>query len=143
MAQAKKKEAPAAAKESGKEKEKEKPITYTVYTHDWPKEGQTSGAWEQKQSTTDMDKALREAESLHGSGKYQKVEVKKKYVEEKTGRAIDITLRTFEGKAKMKIGAGLIAVFAVLCGFAAFGITYVVAQNVQPQATAEQTAEAH
>lgn len=123
--------AQAQKKDSG-ESGKEQAITYTVYTHDWPRDGKSSSSWEQKSSTTDMDKALKEAEGLHASGKYQKVEVKKKYVEEKTGRAIDITLRSFEGKAKMQIGAGMIAVFAVICGVAAFGITYLVAQNLQP-----------
>lgn len=102
------------------------PIEYSIFTQEFSEEKDKPASLEKQQVTEDMDAAIKDAETLFASGKYLKVEVKKKYFEEKTGRTIEMTLRAFEGKEKKDYGIALAIIAAVLCGAAAFGITFIV-----------------
>ena len=104
-------------------------IEYTIYTFDMPVSGQKSAnKWEKQGTKTEMTDAVSHAEKLFKSGKFQKVEVKQKYFDKKKDRNIDMTLKVFEAKPKREINVFMIFAFAVLCGAAAFGITYFLAQ---------------
>lgn len=56
---------------------------YCVYTFDLPcemKANKLSTRWEKKLSTFDYDEAIREASRLYDTSKYQRVEIKKKFI---------------------------------------------------------------
>lgn len=78
--------------------------------------------------TSNMDEALQKAEKLTGSQDYKKVEVKKKYMEPKTQRMLDIPLKTIENKQKFSLGVGGMLAIAVICGLVAFGLAYIFGQ---------------
>jgi len=99
-------------------------IEYTIYTFDRPGGGKAADQWEKHGTDSDMQGALKLAEQLFASGKYQKVEVKQKYFDKKKNRNIDITLRVFESEPQKSINIFLIVGFAIFCGAAAFGLTY-------------------
>ncbi len=115
-------------------------IDYTIYSTDMPSAGQPPGAAQAGEQTSDMDKALKSAEQLFATGKFLKVEVKKKYTEEKTGRQIEITLKMFEGKAKKDRSALILSIVAVLAGAGTFAGTYFLTK--EPETAQEATAEA-
>lgn len=115
-------------------------IFYTIYSTDMPSAGQPPGAAQAGEQTSDMDKALKSAEQLFVTGKFLKVEVKKKYTEEKTGRQIEITLKMFEGKAKKDRSALIFSIIAILAGAGTFSGTYLLTK--EPETAQETTAEA-
>lgn len=90
-------------------------IEYSVYVYHNPKKN-TKSPWEMKGVTSDMDQAMKSAEKFHNSREFTKVEVKKKYFDEKNQRIVDMTLKTFEGNLKKEMGAMmLLAIGLVLC----------------------------
>lgn len=98
-------------------------IEYSVYVYHDPNKN-TKSPWEMKGVTNDMDKAMKSAENFYNSREFQKVEVKKKYFDEKNQRTIDMTLKTFEGNLKKEMGImTLLAIALVLCG-TAFAAAY-------------------
>lgn len=99
-------------------------IEYTIYTFD---QASARNDWQKHDTLNEMDRALKMAEGLFHTGKYHKVEVKQKYFDKKANRNIDVTLKVFEGAGKRKdLSVLLIVLFAVLCGAAAFGLTYIL-----------------
>ncbi len=76
-------------------------IEYTIYTFDMPTPKQKGdNSWKKHSSLLDMARAIREAESLYQSRKYQKIEVKKKFFDRKKNRTVDMTLKIFESKPR-------------------------------------------
>ncbi|NCC20980.1 MAG: hypothetical protein EOM26_00790 [Alphaproteobacteria bacterium] len=102
------------------------PIEYSIYLYELPNGKGRKNQWEKHSTTEDMDAALREAEKLFQSGQYKKVEVKKKYEEEKTGRKIDMTLRVFEAKEKRDYSLVLFILLAIVGGVGAFALTFLL-----------------
>ncbi len=103
----------------------QQPIEYSIYTLEAVPPGQTNNnEWEKVSTTEDMDKSMADAQQLFSSDIYQKVEVKKKYFEEKTGRTIEMTLRLFEAKEKKDRSVMLMVLLAVGSGVAAFALTF-------------------
>ncbi len=103
-------------------------IEYSVYTFANTNNKQSTSNWEKHATKTEMNDAISLAESLFGSGKYKKIEVKQKYFDKKKNRNIDVTLKTFEGRKKQGVGTLAILVFAALCGLSAFAVTYFINQ---------------
>lgn len=101
-----------------------KAIEYSVYVYHDKSKKKGGKPWEMIGVTQDMNKALKSAEDLIDSREYPKVEVKKKFFDEKNNRTVDITLKVLEGRVRKPIGAVLLTVFAVLCGAAAFGLAF-------------------
>lgn len=90
---------------------------YSVYIYHRPEnqhEGQND--WEMRTSTLDLNAALDEAESLHQSQSFRKVEVKQRIMDPRTEQVRDYTLKVF---AHDKDGARLHT------WFAAFGILFI------------------
>ncbi len=110
----------------GQAAEKEQGIEYSIYTFDAPKGGKSANKWERRDTQTEMAAAMKTAESLFASGKYQKVEVKQKYFDKKQNRNIDMTLKVYEARKKKEINIVAITLFAVLCGGLAYAITYLL-----------------
>ncbi len=100
-------------------------IEYSVYTLLAVPPGQENKNEQEKHLTTeDMDAALKQAVLLVRSDKYQKVEVKKKYFEEKTGRTVEMTLRAFDAGEKKDWSIALFLLLALACGAGAFALTF-------------------
>lgn len=97
-------------------------IEYSVYVYHAPTKKQKS-SWEMKGVTNDMDKALLSAQSFFDSKEFQKVEVKKKYFDEKNDRTIDMTLKTFQNTNKEMGAFTMLAISLILSG-AAFAAAY-------------------
>lgn len=104
-------------------------IEYSIVVHNHPKNIKDGASETEKLDTmTNMEEAFKKAEGLAASGDYQKVEVKKKYFEEKTQRNLDMTLKVFENRQKKEIGVVTLTIIAVLCGAIAFGGAFLFGQ---------------
>lgn len=98
-------------------------IEYTIYTFDMPQPKQKGeNSWKKHSSLDDMTRAISEAESLHETRKYQKIEVKKKFFDQKKNRTVDMTLKVYESRPKKDyttVFLILLAVFGTVGAFAA------------------------
>ncbi len=102
-------------------------IEYSIYTFDMPN-GSQKGAnkWQRAAVMSDMVEAMKQAESLHGTGKYQKIEVKKKFFDMKKNRSVDMTLKVWESKIKKDHTLAILLVLAVLGGVGAFFASFLL-----------------
>lgn len=100
-------------------------IEYTIYTFDMPvakKKGDIS--WKKHSTSDDMGRAMAEAEGLLETQKYRKIEVKKKFFDQKKNRTVDMTLKIFETEPKKDYTIPLAAACAILGSGGAFALTY-------------------
>ena len=111
--------------ESKQQQNQSQPIEYSVYTLEAVAPGEKNNNELEKQKTTeDMDEALKDALVLFQTEKYQKVEVKKKYFEEKTGRTIEMTLRSLEAGKKKDWSMVILVIASIAAGAGAFALTF-------------------
>ncbi len=83
-------------------------IEYTIYTFDRPApETPPTHSWKRHATLADMQQAMIEAAQLHRTQKFQKIEVKKKFFDEKQNRKIAMTLKVYEARR-----GGLMGFFA-------------------------------
>ena len=100
-------------------------IEYTIYTFDMPVPKQKGdNTWKKHSTLEDMTKAMMEAEGLSKTQKFQKVEVKKKFFDQKKNRTVDMTLKVFETTPKKDYTMIIVAVAAVLCGIGGFAASF-------------------
>lgn len=101
-------------------------IEYSIYTFDMPKAGQKGESkWQKHTTLDDMIKAMVEAQALYESEKYQKIEVKKKFFDQKKNRVVDMTLKVFERDVKKDHSTMIAIIFAVICGVGAFAASFL------------------
>ncbi len=101
-------------------------IEYTIYTFDMPKAGQKGESkWQKHTTLDDMIKAMVEAQNLYDSEKYLKIEVKKKFFDQKKNRVVDMTLKVFERDAKKDYSTIIAIIFAVVCGVGAVAASFL------------------
>ncbi len=92
------------------------PIEYTIYTFDRPIANQRGGhTWKKHVTIPDMHMALLEAQTLYQTRKFQKIEIKKKFFDEKKNRAVDMTLKTYESTPRRSYRPYILGFLAVLC----------------------------
>lgn len=106
-------------------------IEYTIYTFDMPspkQKGQNS--WKKHSSGDDMTKAMSEAETLHQTRKFQKIEVKKKFFDQKKNRTVDMTLKTFESAPKKNYTTVFLILLAVLGTGGAFALSFFLTKGL-------------
>lgn len=104
-------------------------IEYTIYTFDMPKAKQKAdSSWKKHSTLDDMGRAMNEAESLHQTQKYQKIEVKKKFFDQKKNRVIDMTLKVYESKPRKDNTMMIAAMVAVIGGAVAFAASFFLTQ---------------
>ncbi len=100
-------------------------IEYTIYTFDMPKPKQKgANSWKKHATLDDMSKAMNEAESLHGTQKFQKIEVKKKFFDQKKNRTVDMTLKVYESTPKKDYSVLIFIIFAAICTGGAFAASF-------------------
>lgn len=94
---------------------------YSVYVYHYPEQielGHTD--WEMKRMTGSRYRALKLAQKYHDSAAYHRVEVKKKYFDQKCDRMVDATMKVLEAEKTQMSGARIVMLCgAVLCGGAA------------------------
>lgn len=104
-------------------------IEYAVYVFTNQGNQKQQPKWEKHMTCTDMHKAIDKAQSLHSSAKYQKIEVKKKFYDPKNARTIDMSIKTYERKAKSAgLNTATILLIGVGLAILAFCATYFLAQ---------------
>ncbi|PZQ44424.1 MAG: hypothetical protein DI551_10165 [Micavibrio aeruginosavorus] len=100
-------------------------IEYTIYTFDMPAPKQKgSNSWKKHATLDDMMRAINEAETLHQSQKFQKIEVKKKFFDQKKNRTVDMTLKTFESSPKKDYSTILFVIGGLVCALGAFAASF-------------------
>lgn len=106
-------------------------IEYTIYTFDMPQPKQKGdNSWKKHSSLVDMGRAMSEAENLHQSRKYQKIEVKKKFFDQKKNRTVDMTLKTFESTPRRNYKTLLLFLFAILGAIGAFAASFFMTKDL-------------
>lgn len=114
-------------------------IEYTIYTFDMPTPKQKGdNSWQKHSTLDDMAKAMSEAETLHQTQKYQKVEVKKKFFDQKKNRTVDMTLKVFENKVKKDYTILVVVIAALLCGGGAFAASFFLTQTKEASIITEK-----
>lgn len=102
-------------------------IEYSVYTLGGGKKSQ--GSWKKHMTSDDMHKAMEEAQTLHKSQKFPKIEVKKKYYDSKNSRVVDMSIKVLERKQSTTINIPMILLIgAALAGLAFAGTYYTLGQ---------------
>ena len=105
-------------------------IEYTIYTFDMPTPKQKGdNSWKKHATLEDMGKAMNEAENLHQTQKFQKIEVKKKFFDQKKNRVVDMTLKVFESSPKKDRTFLFAVIAAILGGLGAFGACFFLTQS--------------
>jgi len=105
-------------------------IEYTIYTYDMPTPKQKGdNSWKKHSTGQDMGKAMEEAEQLSETKKFQKVEVKKKFFDQKKNRTVDMTLKVFETERRKDYSILIITVLTVVAGLAAFAASFFFGKN--------------
>ena len=103
-------------------------IEYSIYTFDMPNDGQKDESkWQKHATLDDMIKAMAEAQNLYDSEKYQKIEVKKKFFDQKKNRQVDMTLKVYERTPKKDYSTAVAIIFALFCGVGAFAASFFFA----------------
>jgi len=106
-------------------------IEYTIYTFDMANAKQKGdNSWKKHSSLDDMTKAMSEAENLHQSRKYQKIEVKKKFFDQKKNRTVDMTLKIFESTPKKDYTTLFLILLAVLGTGGAFALSFFLTKGL-------------
>lgn len=102
-------------------------IEYSIYTYDMPRPGQKGESkWQKHVTLDDMIKAMVEAQNLYDSEKFQKIEVKKKFFDQKKNRVVDMTLKVYERDLKKDHSTMIAIIFALICGIGAFAASFLM-----------------
>ncbi len=104
------------------------PIEYTVYTFDLPSSPQQKGdtSWKRHFCSLDRELAISEAQSLLETRKFHKIEIKKKFFDQKQNRTIDMTMKVFKQKSSKNpqiIAAGGVIMLCAAILFASLFLT--------------------
>lgn len=86
---------------------KDAPIEYSVYTFDLPSAVPRKGdySWKRIFSSLDRDQAMQEARALLESRQFQRIEIKEKFFDEKSGRLVDRTYKIMKGASPWSLRA--------------------------------------
>lgn len=104
-------------------------IEYAIYTFD-KNDAKAKGdsKWQKHATLSDMVKAMSEAQSLLESKKFERIEVKKKFFDQKKNRTVDMTLKVFESEPQKDYGTIIAVAIALFCGVGAFALSFLLTQ---------------
>ncbi len=101
----------------------DKTAEYDIYVYFRPEDyGDGDHYWEKVKTTRNIHRAIKTAEKLYACNKYEKVEVKKKIVE--NNRTIGSTLRVYGNNTNHTAFPLLTFLFIIIGGFLAFAAGY-------------------
>lgn len=104
-------------------------IEYAIYTFDkTDQKAKGDSKWQKYATLDDMVKAMAEAQSLLESRKYERIEVKKKFFDQKKNRTVDMTLKVFESVPKKDYGTAIALLIAAASGAGAFALSFLLTQ---------------
>lgn len=124
----------------------EQVVEYSIFVTHKKNSKNGSGTEMVGQPTNNMKDAVKQAEDLHASGEYAKVEVKQKYFDPKNNREINMSLKVLETKEKKPISLLMLILFTIFCGGAAFGLTVLIVGKPAPaeaESAEEHAEESH
>ena len=99
-------------------------LEYTIYTFDDHQNKTRKANWQKHSTSTDMHKAVQEAQGLFDTNQFCKVEVKKKYFDPKNERTVDMSIKVLERKPKRTINVATILIGGLVLAIIAFLATY-------------------
>ncbi len=99
---------------------------YTVYSFE-SADKKAMRRWHRHETLTIEEQAVVLARSLYKSGKYQRIEVKRKYFDRRINRHVDTIFKTYESGLRLRIGPVAVLALAAACGAAVFGVYCLVA----------------
>lgn len=74
---------------------------YAIYTYDrFDEKSFGVNKWQKYKTLASLKRAIKEAKVLYRTNRFQKIEVKKKYIDTKLERTVSKTLRVFEAKSQ-------------------------------------------
>jgi len=95
---------------------------YSVYVYHYPndiEDGHTD--WEMVLACDCVQAAINQAQSLHDSDNFKKIEVKKKHFHPRYNRIVDETYKVFQNKKRPSRRSSVMALLGLSC-FAGFGL---------------------
>jgi len=95
---------------------------FSVYVYNYAddiEDGHTD--WKMMNVFHCVQEAVNQAQKLHDSREFKKVEIKKKFFDEKYGRLMDKTYKVFQNEKRMSRRSGIMALFGFSC-FAGMGV---------------------
>lgn len=97
---------------------------YTIYVYDhFYEDGVGQNRWKRVSSSYDPAESVNKAQKLFSSQQYQKIEIKKKFFDDRKGQNVAKTFRVFERTQKQNSYLTLVAVF--LLAFSSAGLFYL------------------
>lgn len=102
---------------------------YSVYVYRYAddiEEGRTD--WEMKVMTQDLSHAMEQAQVMHDSRDYKKIEVKKRYFDHKYQCVLDVTYKVLQDKRRVGSRAGVLALLGIsgITGITVFVLPFVM-----------------
>ena len=91
-------------------------IEFSVYVYHYPEDIEPRHTdWEKVAVTTCIQEAVNQAQALFDTKEYKKVEIKKKYFDQRYSRVIDATYKVFQNKKRASHRSGIMALFGLSC----------------------------
>ena len=94
-------------------------MEYTVYSFESAGK-KARNRWRRHDTLPEKDTAVDLARTLYASGRYQRIEVKRRHFDRRINRHVDTTYKTYETRKRLRLGLSAIFIFASVCGAIAF-----------------------
>ena len=103
-------------------------IEFSIYVYHYPEDieaGYTD--WEKMAETSCVQEAVNQAQAYFDTRDFKKVEIKKKYFDEKYKRTIDATYKVFQDKKRLSRRSGIFSLFGFSCiaGLAVIALPFI------------------
>jgi len=98
---------------------------YIIYSYDKSTQNQLN-RWQRHSVKTEMIDAFKYAEALFHSGQYHKVEIIKKFFDQKKNKKSDMLLKTFESKELSVLDYSEVFFFSISCGVLMYSLLHLV-----------------
>lgn len=95
---------------------------FAIYTFSIDEDQETARHWRRHDSTPDMDHALAQAQALYNTGRYERIEVRRRAFDMRVNRMTDSILRRYEDEKFLNFSMMVVLLFAAICGATAFAM---------------------
>lgn len=95
---------------------------FTIYTFQAGQHPDCACQWHRHESTADMGQALGVAQTLYDTGKYSRIEVRRRHFDDRACRMTDTVLKNYQDAGLVGFNTMTILMFAFLCGITAFAV---------------------
>lgn len=101
---------------------------FSVYVYHYPEDIEMGHVdWKKESVSNCIQEAANQAQELFDTNNFKKVEIKKKYFDEKYGRMIDATYKVLQDKKPVSRRSGVLALFGFSCiaGFSVIALPFI------------------